>query len=242
MYKTTVPLVFGMVAVLLMGRDANAQIMIPRHQPPGFGWREGIPLQLVTKSSAVQKELGLSPDAVEKITELQAQIDKEMKLEIERINEEGGSKEGGRSLLSKEQREDSGRKRQETNRILKKRYENRVNELLTSEQQTRLHQIHLQAAGVAALSDAAVVKALGLSDEQQKRIADLYPQTVSAFASRLKGQPQKAPFAFSPFNLNTEQDFEDARDRALLEVLNDEQKKAFDGLKGERFYFLNSLQ
>ncbi len=173
----------------------------PSPSAAGFGWREGVPLQLVVKSSFVQKELGLSSDAIEKVTDLQAKIDKEMTLEIEKVDEEAGLKPGGWSLLSKEQQADLRIKKQEASRRVTRRYENRVNELLTNEQQMRLHQIHLQAAGMAALSDSAVAQALRLSDEQRKQIADLYPQTVSAFVSRLKGLPQKAPFAFSPFDL-----------------------------------------
>ncbi len=82
MHKTItwITLVFGMAVVLLIVRDTHAQIK--RREPPsGFGWREGVPIQLVTKSSAVQKELGLSPDAVRKIAELQTQIAIESRLE-----------------------------------------------------------------------------------------------------------------------------------------------------------------
>ena len=103
----------------------------------------------------------------------------------------------------------------------------RVSELLNSEQQTRLHQIHLQAAGMAALSDSAVVKEQRLGDDQQRRIKDAYYQASKALIRHLKSGLE--------YNQSTSKEFAIKRDNTLLGVLSDDQKIAFENLKGEPF-------
>ena len=51
------------------------------------------------------------------------------------------------------------------------KYMPKIAEILDKTQMTRLHQIAVQAAGPSTLKDAGVVKDLGLSKEQQDKLA-----------------------------------------------------------------------
>jgi hypothetical protein len=92
----------------------------------------------------------------------------------------------------------------------------------------KLGEIKIQANGIASLSDAAVVKELGLSDEQQKKIADVRAEGEKAQRELFgSGNNQEA---FAKSREVTEQTLAKATD-----VLDAGQKEKLTALKGKPF-------
>ncbi len=109
-----------------------------------------------------------------------------------------------------------------------------LNELLNPEQQTRLHQIHLQQAKINALRDSAVEKELGLTAGQHQLILWLYEKDRRAEMDRVKRMwnpviPSKS--------VNNEKAADNGKvlshEEKVLRVLSEEQQKAFEMLKGK---------
>jgi hypothetical protein len=106
--------------------------------------------------------------------------------------------------------------------------EPKLKEALTADQLKRLGEIKIQANGIASLSDAAVVKELGLSDEQQKKIADVRAEGEKAQRELFgSGNNQEA---FAKSREVTEQTLAKATD-----VLDAGQKEKLTALKGKPF-------
>jgi hypothetical protein len=104
-------------------------------------------------------------------------------------------------------------------------------EILLPNQLKRLNQIYVQVAGTAALNDADIAKELGITDEQREKMATVRIENAEAMRAQ-----------FAEFrDLEPEQrraKVEELRkqgDEKLLAVLNDEQKKKFEEMKGEKF-------
>jgi hypothetical protein len=106
--------------------------------------------------------------------------------------------------------------------------EPKLKEALTADQLKRLGEIKIQANGIASLSDAAVVKELGLSEEQQKKIADIRAEGEKAQRELFgSGNNQEA---FAKSREVTEQTLAKATD-----VLDAGQKEKLTALKGKPF-------
>jgi hypothetical protein len=110
------------------------------------------------------------------------------------------------------------------------KYTEKAEKLLQPQQVERLNQISLQLRGVAALTDADVVKKIGLSDDQvkeikdkqaegQKKIAALRDDTSSDFQERM----------------NKMREIRTETDKAVLGVLSESQQKTYTTMKGKEF-------
>lgn len=190
------------VLVALMASATLAYAEIIYRIPKGFGWRQGIPLQLL-EEEAVQKDLGLSAETAFNLAKWKELFVTAMETEVPKSADPA--------------------KRVELIGLVQAKYQSQLDQILTPEQQTRLHEIHLQKAGLDALSDAAVAMELNLTAEQQKQILAVHQRMLSEEKALVKRG--RLPGALSKAG----------RDELLLGVLSSEQQQMFAGLKGKPF-------
>lgn len=228
--------VLGVVAVALLLAPALASA---QGQPPGQGQGRGrglgmggpgggAPL-LMLQSEPIQKELALTPEQVTKLKTLSEEALQEMRSvagpnnfqELQNLPEEE------RRTKMRELRT----KMAEASTKVNEKYQPKVAEVLQPAQAERLQQISWQAAGKAAIADPKLAKTLGLSEEQQKQAAAAMKEHADKqqelFAAGGGGDFQERFAKMRELN--------DARDKQLDSILNDEQKKKFDELKGKPF-------
>lgn len=173
-------LVLGLAAAVLVG-PATAQEQGRGRGRGGFGGGFGQQEQTLfslVRNEAVQKDIGLTDAA--KVREISEEFTSSVRSETESA---GISFQGLQDLPQAERAAkmaELNAKRAEITKKVTEKLEPKLKEALTAEQLTRLKEIKVQAAGVAALSDAAVVKELGLSEEQQKKIADIRAEADKA--------------------------------------------------------------
>jgi len=193
-------------------------------QPPGngFGFRaSGASPQepsYLMQSESVQKELKLS----------EAQ---NVELKMLRENEENGSHPFFRGLRGKSSEEIQQALEQHAEEL-----RDQIAKVLTPEQVNRLHEIHLQVAGVDALGFDDVADKLGLTqtqraqlnnndDDARRRLAELNAQMGSMSPNDAQQQAWKAK----------QTEIAAARNASALAILTGDQLKKFDTLQGEKF-------
>jgi hypothetical protein len=143
----------------------------------GFGGQEQTLFSLV-RNEAVQKDIGLTDPA--KVREVAEEYAAAIRSEME---SSGLSFQGLRDLPEAERAAKMREFQTKSAEVAKKvteKLEPKLKEALTAEQIARLKEIKVQAAGVAALADAETVKELGLSEDQQKKIADIVSEAAAA--------------------------------------------------------------
>ncbi len=175
-------------------------------------------------NEAVQKELGVSDAA--KVNALAEEFREAIRQEMT-----GVDFQGLRDLPQAEQAAEMRELQAKTDAAQKKvneTLEPKLKEALTAEQLKRLGEIRIQANGISSLLDAAVVKELGVSDEQQKRITAIRDEGDRARRELLGGGNN--PEAFAKMREITEQSLAKATD-----VLDAGQKEKFTALKGKPF-------
>jgi hypothetical protein len=111
-------------------------------------------------------------------------------------------------------------------------FEPKLKEALTADQFKRLSEIKVQASGIGALLEPGVVKELGLSDEQQKKITEVRMESDRARGELLAGLRGGGnnQEAMTKIRELTEQSLTKATD-----VLDAGQKEKFTALKGKPF-------
>jgi hypothetical protein len=191
----------------------------------GFGFGRGTQsLVSLAGNEAVQKEIGLTDAA--KVNELSGQYREEIQKEMSGLGFQGlrDLPEAERAAKMREltaKSEAASKKVNET-------FEPKLKEALTADQFKRLGEIKVQAAGVNALADAAVVKELGLSDEQQKKIAAIREQGDGARRDLFAGgNNEDAGAKLRELNEKTL--------ASATDVLDAGQKDKFTALKGKPF-------
>lgn len=204
----------------------------------------GGPLALLTQE-AVQKELGLTPETIEKGRKLVDEVRAAGQAEMASLFGEGGFQN-----MTEEQRRELPAKMAAMTTALQAKFAPKAKELLTPEQYTRLQQIAWQAAGANALQDAELVKQLGLSADQTAKIAANnrdYQAKQQALMRELfagrgpGGAPGGAPNGgqgggrpggegFAKI-----QELNKEREAAAFDVLTADQKANFEKLKGKPF-------
>jgi hypothetical protein len=194
----------------------------------GFGRQQS--LFSLAGNEAVQKEIGLTDAA--KVEALEDEYRDAVQAELEAA---GVSFDGIRDLPQAERdakiRELSTKSAEAAKKVGDK-LEPKLKEAVTAEQFKRLGEIKIQASGAAALTDAAVVKELGLSDEQQKKIKAIQDEgnkaTQELFAAaRGGGNFQEAMTKVREANAKTL--------AQATDVLDAGQKEKFAALKGKPF-------
>src|SRR5262245_16823218 len=153
-----------MVAALFaIIRVAGAEIIYKI--PKGFGWRQGVPVQLV-EDDAVQSDLELDAATAHKLAGWKSMVRKAIDSEVP------SNTDPAQEL--------------EKRRLVQSRYQPQLDEILNPAQQLRLDEIHLQQAGMNALSDAAVAKVLRLTPEQEQQILAIHERMRREEARQVK--------------------------------------------------------
>ena len=167
-------------------QDAQAQ----GRRGGGMGMRgaRGVNPLMVVGNAAVQKDLGLSEENADKVKEITDDVRQEMQ---EQIAGSGIDFQALRDLQPEERQKSMAEiqtKMAEISKNINDKFLPKINEILDKNQQKRLHEIAVQAAGSAALEDAGVAKDLGLSKDQTDKIKSI----VKDFAGKTRAIPRDA--------------------------------------------------
>lgn len=190
----------------------------------GFGGRgAGGPLSVVS-NAAVQKDLGLNEDQTKKIAELNEELSDDRMKAFAEAQTNAGNLEG---LSENERREKLGAALAEAMKKINDKYQPKLKEILEPKQLDRLKQIAWQAAGTAAYSDPEVVKALGISKEQEEKFAAINKERMEKMASAFRDGAGGGRERFQQMN----EEF----DKRFADVLSKEQQDKFTELKGKEF-------
>lgn len=224
-HKCLTAMVLGLIAAALVVAPASAQQGRGRG---GFGGRQQTIFSLA-RNEAVQKEIGLTDAS--KVTAVSEEYNDAIREEMQSAGIDfGGLRDLPEAERAAKMREIATKSAEVAKKVSEK-LEPKLKEALTAEQLKRLGEIKIQAAGVAALSDAAVVKELGLSDEQTKKIAAISEEgqkaTRELFAGARDGNAQEAMTKVREANAKTL--------AQATEVLDAGQKEKFASLKGKPF-------
>jgi WD40 repeat protein len=197
----------GLVAFSAIVQMAGAEIIY--RIPKGFGWHERVPVELL-ENDAVQSDLGIDAATAHAIVRWRSEVAL-------------AAKSGDSSNVEPAEQRDRERRAEA-------RHQSQLDGILAPAKQMRLHEIHLQRAGMDALSDAAMVKALGLTPEQQKRILAVHERMLREEKALIKTGHSTGHLTMTK------------RDEELLAVLDVDQQTAFAKLKGRPFDELGCLQ
>jgi len=199
----------------------------------GMGQQGPLGLALI---EAVQKDIGLAADGPEvaELKKLQDAMGKEMQEAMGKIT--GGDPMAFFSAQGEERQKMMTAISEATGKLTTK-YNGDAKKILSADQFKRLQQIGWQAAGMQALADADVVKALDLKKEQQEKIAAANTEFgnkqremfQAMFAGGGGGGGDREEMQKKMTELGT------TRDKAINETLTDAQKDKFKELKGKEF-------
>jgi hypothetical protein len=211
--------------------------------PPGMGGPGmGGPMMLV-QNPAVQKEIGLEGEAVERVQKIAGAYRDEMMAESEKAGITFGGPQQFEGL-SPEERETKMRemneKRQAMMTKLNEKFMPQLKESLTAPQFERVQQISLQAAGSQALTRPDVAKTLDLTKEQQEKIAGINQEFMQKQAGLRGGRRGGGLGAEGPppdfeAMMAKRQELTKERDSQATEVLSKEQQEKYEKLKGKPF-------
>jgi hypothetical protein len=172
----------------------------------------------------VQKELGLAEADAKKLND-----------ELRALWPQpgaGGAREEFRNLSEEEQQKRRDEFRKQAEEIGKKSDE-KIKATLTEAQYKRLGELRIQREGAGSLSRAEVAEKLKLTDEQKEKIAKIQEEARPQFGRGRGGEGAQGE----------RPNFEEIRARMektnadIVAVLSEEQKIAWEGMKGKKFDF-----
>jgi hypothetical protein len=189
----------------------------------GFG---GSNLATLLGNEAVQKELGLEGDKLEKAKGLREEYQAEFRKAMPTDGFAGlrDLPEAERAAKMAELRTKMTTASAEVAATMKPK----VKEVLTAQQFERLQQIHVQAEGIRALNDADVVKSLDISKEQTDKIAAIEKESSDKRRELFRDGGNEG--AREKLTALTKE-----RDEKTLAVLSADQREKFSQLKGKEF-------
>jgi hypothetical protein len=188
--------------------------------PGDFGWRKSVPLQLIAEP-AVIKDLGLTPDAAQRLQKLHEEI--QAKVQAERLQ---AAKDNAKAPEPRRHV-----RRYPWNDPLLHQVRNRhcqeLDELLTPEQQSRLQEILIQKQRQRTdpLADSDIAAQLDLTKAQRAEIERLYFQVVKAEMDEIKTRGKSQ----GPGSTTLER----AVPEKVIKLLTDEQRESFEKLRGK---------
>jgi hypothetical protein len=225
---TRYALTIGLTSALAVPAFAQRQPGQGRGQFGGGG-QGGIAGLL--RNESVQKELKMDKDQVDKTAESAKKVQDKHADEFAKLRE-----------LSQEERRT---KSAELNRTVSAETLTAVSEVLKPEQVTRLKEIELQQAGVAAFTRADVEKALALNDEQKTKLKAMSDESSTKMRELFGGGRGPGGGGARPprGQGGTRGGPDQAKITALrkemsekaVAVLNDDQKKTWKTMTGEAF-------
>ena len=193
----------------------------------GFGGRGGSTnLISLAGNEAVQKELALGDVIKEAIKE----INDAYREAIQKAMGEGGGFAGLRDMSEAERTKAMEKMAEQRNTVLAK-FTPELKDALSAEQFKRLKEIHVQALRDQAYTDADVVKALALKQEQTDKIAEINKDYSAKMREAFQpgggggGDDMRAKF----------EEMGKTRDGKLSDVLTKDQQAKLKELKGKEF-------
>lgn len=178
----------------------------------GFGGgRGGSSLLSLADNEVIQKELAISDDA---------------KAAVKKVNEA--------------YREELQKAIEEATKSVNAKMAPQVKEALSAEQYKRLQQIRVQALRDGAFTDADIVKALGLKQEQQDKIAELGKEYSEKQRGLFTGGGDGGRPDFTAIRAKLDE-LNKEKEAKINDVLTKDQQDKFTALKGKEFD-LASLQ
>jgi hypothetical protein len=225
-------LTIGLVAAL--ASTASAQRQRGGQGRGGFGGGfGGGGVGFLISNEAVQKELKMDKDQVDKATE-----------EVKKVREKHADDFGKLRDASQEERR---AKMQELTKAVNEETLKAVGEVLKPEQMTRLKQIELQRASFMAFTRPEVQESLKLTTEQKekvKTITDEANKDIQALRGaggqggrQGRGQGGAGGGGRGGFGANNEKvtAIRKETNEKLVALLNDDQKKTWKGMTGDAF-------
>jgi hypothetical protein len=246
--RSAVRLTLSVALLFCLATAAQAQPGGGRGFGGGFGGGFGTSRLRLLQVEAVQKELGLTEDQIASIKKLQGEL-----APMGRGRggggggRPGGNGQRGRRPANPDVRvegperffvqaqgqrtppseEDIKKFREQAQERAKKEREE-LAKILKPEQAKRLMEIYVQQAGVNALSDDEVAKAVGVSDEQKEKMGKIRQEAMAGMRDLFGGGDREAARAKL-------EDLQKSTNEKVLAVLSDDQKKKFEDLKGKKF-------
>lgn len=221
-------------AVLLL--DSPVQAQRGQRGRGRFGFRQQAPSVVgLAANPAVQKELGLGAEQIEKVGEVSQAYREELRNEMQGL---GFSREDFQDLSGEERRQkirELREKRATISRKLNEKYRAKLSEVLEAEQIERLKQIAWQAAGSAALSDPELVTALGLTKEQQDRLVAVSREYAQKTRELFRGGFQGGQGGSREERFEKVRKLQEEREAKQSEVLTEDQQKKLKQLQGKPF-------
>lgn len=176
-------------------------------------------------NKAVQKELALNEEKAAKVKDLHADYTEELQQQLQ------GAGLGGRPSgdLSAEERQKRMAQVAEITKNVNDKFMPKLTELLDKTQQTRLHEVWLQAAGPSALQDADVAKSLNITKEQQDKIKKVAEDFGHKMREAFTSGGDRTEIQAKVAELREEQTAK------TTEVLSKDQQAKFTEMKGKPF-------
>jgi Spy/CpxP family protein refolding chaperone len=192
------------LSIALLATIATAQ---EGRRGRGFGRFFVLPKVTLAQLEEVQQELKLSEEQNEQVAELNDELRDGMRAAFE---DAGGDREKMREGIGKIQTEVNAK----------------FDKLLDEAQQKRAHEIFVQVNGSGALQDESIAAELKLTDEQKEELEEAAGESRQAFMDAGLRDLDDEARAEKIEELNK------SRDEKAFAVLTEEQRAAFDKLKG----------
>jgi hypothetical protein len=205
-------MISGCAVLLATLQFANAQEQQQWRRFRLHLFRVGISVPQIAGLEHVQRELKLTEDQVAKVTEINEE------LRADRFEIMQGSQEDSRAKVEKIKE-------------LTKAATAKVDDTLDDAQKKRLQEISIQVNGAPSLANPDIAKALGITEDQRKRMAEVraaFMQSMDDLGETVSNLTQE----------EIQAKLVEAREevhKKLLAVLSDEQQAAFEKMKGAPF-------
>lgn len=211
-----------LLAIGIFGSTLSTEVSaeIISRIPGDFGWRKSIPLQLILAKEVIE-DLGLSEKVAHKLKQLHEQIQEEVEAERRKPTQNSPNAPTPKKRVRRYEWNDA------ILHTVRNRHTDELKALLTSQQQERLHQIHLQEQRkrTDALCDPGVANELGLTATQRSEIYQSHWEVVKAEMDEVKrGMKYTGPSSSS---------LESACPETVMKILSEEQRQSFERLQGQ---------
>ena len=182
----------------------------PRGRAFASHWKEAVCPMIIINYPSVRRELALTSDQTERVEHLWADYRMAYRDEMVKVRDSDEPRLVGQARIKQIRAIEAK---------VEVAFRPKIAEVLDAKQQARLAQIAIQCASFHALQDAEVVKSLGLTKDQQGKIAAIVDE---------KG-PKEGGSAMREFR---RQQLE-----KVVAVLTKDQQQEFDKLRGKRLPF-----
>jgi hypothetical protein len=199
---------FGLVAALSGPAMAQGR--------GGFGGMMGGGPVALLGNPGVQKELKLDASQTEKATALATEVREKMM--------------GLRDQLQGLQGQEANAKRQELMKPINEGAMKTAHAFIKPEQVKRLHEISLQQQGANALSDPAVAKKLGITDEQAAKVKTILADSQSEMRDLFQSAGDDRQAAMAKV-----QTLRKETNTKVMALMTEDQKKTWKEMTGEPF-------